>query len=275
MIFRAALAATAFTCFATPAVAAPIDEVIEAERSFAAQTREVGFKRGFLAWVADDGFIFAPGPRPARPGLEALPDAPPPGPPLFWWPEFAGVANSGDLGFTTGGATIPVRYFTVWQRQADGSWRWIYDGGPPLAAAMSQEGDDVIRLPAATATAGSAEAALREIEPIEVELARAALIDAAAARQAWLAEEAIVAGSTSLTRPGRADQAAELARQPARQTLRRLGATASSAGDMVFTWGATEWQADGATRSGHYARIWQKRAAGWRLVADVLIPGRT
>ena len=273
-ILRAALAAATLACAASPTAAAPIDEVIAAERAFAAQTREVGFKRGFLAWVADDGFIFAPGPRPARPGLEALPDAPPPGPPLFWWPEFAGVANSGDLGFTTGGATIPVRYFTVWQRQTDGSWRWIYDGGPPLSAPMAQQDGNVIRLPAATAAAGSAEAALRELEPIEAELALAALNDAAAARQAWLAEEAIVAGSPSQTRPGSPDQAAELARQPARQTLRPLGATASRAGDMAFTWGSAEWQAEGAARRGHYVRIWQKREAGWRLVADMLIPGR-
>ena len=273
-VFRTALTAAAFAWASAPATAAPIDEVIAAERAFADETREVGFKRGFLAWVADDGFIFAPGPRPARPGLEALPDAAPPGPPLFWWPEFAGVANSGDLGFTTGGATIPVRYFTVWQRQADGRWRWIYDGGPPLAASMAQHQGEVVRLPAASAAAGSAEAALRELEPIETELARRALTDAAAARQAWLAEEAIVAGSPITTRPGSADHAAELARQPARQTLRPLGATASRAGDMVFTWGSAEWQAEGAVRGGHYVRIWQKREAGWRLVADIVIPGR-
>lgn len=271
-MLSAALAAAVLA--SASAAAAPVDEVIAAERAFAAQTREVGFKRGFLAWVADNGFIFAPGLRPARAVLEALPAIAPPGPPLFWWPEFAGVANSGDLGFTTGGATIPVRYFTVWQRQADGRWRWIYDGGPPLAAAMAQHEGEVVRLPAATAAAGSPEAALRELEPIEAEVARAALTDAAAARRTWLAEEAIVAGSPIMTRPGGGDQAAELARQPARQTLRQLGAIASRAGDMGFTWGSAEWQAEGTARAGHYVRIWQKREMGWRLVADVLIPTR-
>ena len=249
-----------------------LDEVIAAERTFAADTRERGFKQGFLASVAPDGFVLQPGPTPARPGLEALPDAPPPGPPLYWWPQFAGVANSGDLGFTTGGATIPVRYFTVWQRQADGSWRWLYDGGPRLQSPLGgTENDAVVRLPAATATAGSADAALAEVRPLETELAAAAAEDAAAARLRFLAEDGLASGSPTASFPGRDQQAAELARQPARQALRPLGAVASRAGDMVFAWGESRWTREGQGRWGHYARIWQKRREGWRIVADMLI----
>jgi ketosteroid isomerase-like protein len=249
-----------------------LDEVIAAERAFAADTRARGFKQGFLAYVAADGFVFQPGPTPARPGLEALPDASPPGPPLFWWPQFAGVANSGDLGFTTGGASIPVRYFTVWQRQADGSWRWIYDGGPALTAPLpGGEHDAVARLPAATAAAGSAEAALAEVRPLEAELARLAAEDSAAARLRFLAEDGIVGGSPTDAFPGREQQAAELARQAPRQVLRPLGGIASRAGDMVFTWGETRWTRGDTARWGHYARIWQKRRDGWRIVADMTI----
>jgi len=271
--FRLAVSA-AFTFAAVPATAqpAPLDEVIAAERAFADYTREHGMRSGFLAYVAPDGWGLDPGPKPARPTLEALPDAPPQGPPLHWWPQFAGVANSGDLGFTTGGATVPVRYFTVWQRQADGSWRWIYDGGPrqrePLPGAA---GDEVARLPAATASAGSAERALAEIAPLETELARVAATDAAAGRLRFLAEDALVAGSPLASSPGRAGQAEELARQPARLTMRSLGGLASSAGDLAFTWGELRWTRADQPRWGHYARIWQKRTEGWRLVADMLI----
>lgn len=260
--------------FASPpavAPAAPIDEVIAAERAFAAETRERGFKQGFLAHVAPDGFVFQPRPTPARSGLESLPDTPAPGPPLDWWPQFAGVANSGDLGFTTGGATINARYFTVWQRQEDGSWRWIYDGGPALAAALPRSGAEVIRLPAATAAAGSPERALSELAPLERAIARDAEQDSAAARRPFLAEEAIVAGSPAASFSGRDEQEAELARQPKRQRFRPLGAIASRAGDMAFTWGEARWQRADQPRWGHYARIWQKRAEGWRIVADMLI----
>lgn len=272
---RAWLVAAAALLGSAPAAAqdAALDEVIAAERAFAAETRERGFKPGFLAWVADDGFVFQPGPTPARANLDAQPDAPPPGPPLFWWPQFAGVANSGDLGFTTGGATIPVRYFTVWQRQADGSWRWIYDGGPGQAAPLpGGEGDPVLRLPAATAASGSPERALAEIAPLEAELAALAVEDAAAARMRFLAEDGLAAGSAQHSAPGRDGQAAELARQPTRQRQRPLGGIASRAGDLAFTWGEVRWTRGGAERWGHYARIWQNRREGWRLVADILVP---
>lgn len=259
-----------------PAAAQPIpsptDEVIAAEREFAAFTRDHGFKRGFLAFAAPDAMVFQPGPVPARPGLEALPDAVPPGPPLQWWPQFAGAAASGDLGFTSGGASIPVRYFTVWQRQPDGGWKWIYDGGSALSAAIpSEPGDPVLRLPPATAAAGSAEAALAEIAPLETAIAEAAASDAATARRLYLASEALVAGSRTASHPGAAEQAAELARQPARQWMRPLGARASRAGDMVFTWGEVRFGREDRPRWGHYARIWQKRSEGWRLVADIEI----
>lgn len=250
-----------------------LDDVIAAERAFAAETRERGFKPGFLAWVAEDGFVFRRGPVPARADIAAQPDAPPNGPPLFWWPLFAGVANSGDLGFTTGGATIPVRYFTVWQRQVDGSWRWLYDGGPGQAAPLpGGEGAEVLRLPPATAAAGSAERALAEIAPLEAELAALAAEDAAAARIRFLAEDGLVAGSAEHSRPGRDGQAEELARQPPQQLFRPLGGIASGGGDLAFTWGEARWSRGETPRWGHYARIWQNRSEGWRLVADILVP---
>lgn len=262
----------AVTSARAPAQPAALDEVIAAERAFAADTRERGFKQGFLASVAPDGFTLQPAPGPARPALEALPDAAPAGPPLFWWPQFAGVANSGDLGFTTGGASIPVRYFTVWQRQADGRWRWLYDGGPRLQSPISGgETDPVVRLPAATAAAGSAEAALAEVRPLEAELAARAAEDSAAARLRFLAEDGMAGGSPTAAYAGREQQTAELARQPARQTLRPIGAVASQAGDMVFSWGESRWTRSDQPRWGHYARIWQKRREGWRIVADMLI----
>ena len=244
-------AAAISLAFPAAAGASALDEVIAVERAFAAETRERGFRDGFLAYVAPNGFTFQGRPVPARPGLEALPREAPPGPPLFWWPQFAGVANSGDLGFTTGGATIPVRYFTVWQRQSDGRWKWIYDGGAPVAAPLpGGEGDPVVRLPAATAAAGSAERALAELRPIEAELGR----NPGAGRRAYLAADALVEAPS-----GAADA----------ERLNPIGAIASRGGDLAFAWGELR---RGERLWGHYARIWQKRVEGWRIVAEANIP---
>ena len=63
---------------------------------------------------------------------------PPPGFTGFQWrPEHGTVARSGDLGFTTGpvtrrgeappGPAQSGRYFTIWRRQPDGTWRYVID----------------------------------------------------------------------------------------------------------------------------------------------------
>jgi len=49
-----------------------------------------------------------------------------------WAPEIAGAAESGDLGFTVGFVRAPSgaiagKYYTIWQRQDDGSWLFVAD----------------------------------------------------------------------------------------------------------------------------------------------------
>jgi ketosteroid isomerase-like protein len=46
----------------------------------------------------------------------------------------AQIAPSGDLGCTVGEAQIATlkrysKYLTIWRRQADGSWKFVADGG--------------------------------------------------------------------------------------------------------------------------------------------------
>lgn len=59
---------------------------------------------------------------------------------IEWGPILGGAAASGDLGYTVGEATIRAqtpegprssysKYLTIWQRQADGKWLYVADGG--------------------------------------------------------------------------------------------------------------------------------------------------
>ena len=242
---RTISAAMALAAFAAADAQTPsaLDSLIAAERAFADYTAANGVKRGFLAYSADQAFSFRPGPTPIRPHLQAMPDAVPPGEPLRWWPLFAGVANSGDLGFTSGAVNGPTRYFTVWLRQEDGRWRWVYDGGVALAARLpGSPTDPVVRLAPAADGAGSPELALAELARIENQLAEHAARDAAAAHRAWLADGALVAGSPVATLPRTADHESELARWPAQVFLRRQGGVASREGDLAFTWGELRWR---------------------------------
>src|SRR3954447_127386 len=103
----------------SPARAADPAPVIAAERAFAADAAKHGIKASFMRWSAPDAVIFAPDPVSPRAYYarwkQAGPDV------LQWRPVFAGLAASGDLGFTTGPSTLNGaaggHYFTVWARQ--------------------------------------------------------------------------------------------------------------------------------------------------------------
>ncbi|NWP75118.1 hypothetical protein GY972_23860, partial [Escherichia coli] len=51
---------------------------------------------------------------------------------------------------------------------------------------------------------------------------------------------------------------------------KRLGGGRSSAGDLAYSYGRVEG-GDGLL-IGHYVRVWQRAAAGWRLLVDQLAP---
>ena len=109
------------------------------------------------------------------------------------------------------------------------------------------------------------------VKPRSPDLAARAATDIGAAHLEYLAEDGLAAGSPEGSEVGRSHQIAELERRPATARLRALGGVASGAGDMAFTYGEVRWMRDETPRWGHYARIWQKRAEGWRLVADLWI----
>jgi ketosteroid isomerase-like protein len=137
-----AIAALAAAAAAVPprtggADAAGERAMADADRAFARLSRQQGMRAAFLAYLADDGVIFRPGPVPGRAFLEARPS---PAIELTWTPVYAAVAASGDLGYTTGPyevrGTGPDRaledqgyYVTVWRKQADGSWKVAVDQG--------------------------------------------------------------------------------------------------------------------------------------------------
>lgn len=266
---------------APPAPAATPAPVVAAERAFAADGLARGVKASFLAHSAADAIVLGPGPVNAHESLAAMPDLQPGAKrkALVWWPVWAGVSRSGDLGFTTGPFTIDGapggHYFTVWKVQPGGEWKWVFDGGvevdptgqPPASAPVGY-------LPPTAVGSASPETAASEVRAAEAELARRAARDLGAAYLAYLADDGRMHTAGLPPAVGRAAFAAALARRGRTALLAQLGGGAARAGDLVWTYGDARWSADGQARSGHYVRVWQKRAAGWRIVFDQIVPTR-
>jgi ketosteroid isomerase-like protein len=270
-------ASLVLSLLATPALAAaPVTPapVVAAERAFAADGLEMGVQASFLKHSAPEGIVLAPEPILAH---AAYGQPAPKGPPLVWWPLWAGIARSGDLGFTSGPYSFDGQprayYFTVWAKQPGGGWKWLMDAGPPSdPTGAAPQGSDVAYARLAERQAGSSDKAMAQVTVAERTLHAAAKTDARAAVLAVIAEDGRIAGSRAAPPRTRADLEAEAAKRPLTIAYSVLGGQASSAGDLAWTYGLAEWTKDGQPARGHYLRIWRNDKAGWRLLFDELLP---
>jgi len=252
-------------------------EIVAAERAFAADGFERGVKASFLAFSAADAIVFAPAPENAQAAFGAAPDPDPenPRPPLVWWPLYAGISKSGDLGFTTGpyavGDERRGHYFTIWKKQIDGSWKWVLDAGVGAdASAEAAQGSPVAFLETSRSGSASPEAAMGEVAAIERLIAVAAASDVSSAYEPYLDADSRLHSDGPPPAKEKSAHAAALAARPGRLDMAPLGGGASAAGDLVWTYGKA--RAPDAAGTGYYVRLWQRRENGWRIAFDEFLP---
>ena len=114
-------------------------EIRETERAFAEMVHEKGLHAAFTAFAADDAVMLRN--EELIIGKDAIDEfyrnSHSTG--LNWAPDHIDVAESGDLAYTYGHYTYTYRdnegnehistgvFHTVWKRQADGSWKFVWD----------------------------------------------------------------------------------------------------------------------------------------------------
>ncbi|WP_067029400.1 YybH family protein [Allomuricauda sp. CP2A] len=114
-------------------------EITDAEAAFAQMAKEEGMNKAFLAFAADNAVLMRGNQLiEKKTGIaEYMKNQNSKG--LAWSPEFVDVAKSGDLGYTYGYYTFNYEdqegnpaeakgvFHTVWKRQQDGSWKFVWD----------------------------------------------------------------------------------------------------------------------------------------------------
>ncbi|MDG1571929.1 DUF4440 domain-containing protein [Robiginitalea sp. M366] len=118
-------------------------EIRETEQAFSNLSRQEGIAKAFLTYAAPDAVMLRGQQRIE--GLEAIrtyfeaQTGQTEGMVLTWEPDFIDVSASGDLGYTYGAYTLTQTdslgttqtrkgvFHTVWKRQADGNWRFVWD----------------------------------------------------------------------------------------------------------------------------------------------------
>jgi ketosteroid isomerase-like protein len=117
------------------------DQIFQTEKAFEQLAAEKGLAEAFSFYAADSGIVsrrdtLLQGKETIRKFYEERNKA---GVSLKWTPDFIDVSASCDLGYTYGKYTYSVTdstgkvnesrgfFHTVWKKQKDGSWRFVWD----------------------------------------------------------------------------------------------------------------------------------------------------
>ena len=261
-----------------------LEQMIEAERAFAARALVVGWKEAFLEYFAPDAIGFDEGQVGlARDQIRRGPD-PPKDLQLLWEPRYGDVSASGELGYLTG----PVRnirasreggrprhsnYASIWKRQRDGSFKVVMDVGIPTPAAVAFA-PGFTRAPIANRFTGDYDDTTPPLGAAD------GLLNAGLRTNQVRGYRPLLAPSARLHRPNVLPVVGErrilqwLASQPAFSTADSRHAEAARSGDLGYTWGMyAVTQRNVAAQSGYYVRVWVRERGGqWKLALDVLQP---
>ena len=247
-----------------------IDGLIIAEKSFAAQAVQSNTRNAFLHYMdSADAVVFNGGRilNAYTTWHNALPNANK----LIWQPVFAGIAQSGELGFTTGPwqfkkATAQTvlatgSYTTVWHLDSKGAWKFLVDIGT----------DDGVQPPATDSVKKWVGKTIDDMETRD-----ALTIDRIFIQQyATLKNDAftaVVTADTWLNQPNQAavtglqNVTAAIQQIPAGLSFEPVGGAVSASGDMVYVYGTVRHEA----KIGNYLRIWQKTNGKFNILLQTL-----
>jgi ketosteroid isomerase-like protein len=248
-----------------PVAAEDFDDMVSAERAFAADAGARSTREAFMSALAADGMVFAPGPSNGKLVWEARTADKNR---LEWAPAVAEVAASGDLGYTSGpwrftptGADKPTafgQFLTIWRKQAGGQWKVLLDhgiGGAEVAFPENVQRRGGLGVgPAPTWPVGVAQLRVADLVPAGLLTAR------------------MVSADFLRLRDGRApDGRAEGEAFGSIALKLDTGLVVSTAGDLAVTWG-------GGAGGPAWIRVWRRPSAedapgqGWQLAVDLAVP---
>lgn len=262
-----------------------IESLANAERAFSAETVKVGFRDGFIKYFADDGIGFGPHPERTKEVLQKRPASTGPRSVIFnWAPMFGDISLAGDLGYTTGPVLYtdvtenpkPPRhgmYFSVWQKQSDGSWKVVVDLGTSTPQPVAST--DTSFSPATKRDAVSKKDASKLAGPdyLQVDASFSEMIGKDGLSKAY---EQILDSEFRVHRNGYLPITANdslreyLVKNGGSPSFKILGGKVAASNDLAFTYGSYSLGSS-QEASGYYVHVWRKNnRSRWLLVADIV-----
>jgi len=265
-----------------------LSSLIEAERSFAATSRAKGIRDAFLSYLTDDAIVFRPRPVKAKPFYferQHIPGT------LSWYPTHADVSLAGDLGYTTGPfeyrKSIDTRqpdgcgfFVSIWQKQADNSWRVMLDVGIECPCS-----DTLV--PGFITKKQPYRQVSNTIFDRDVEAEKAKLLEYDYKFSKRIASEGIVNAyqdySADDIRYYRNGMFPIIGKENVSNTIadhsdsiiwKPMASNVAKSGDIGYTYGIVELMPDcGEKKCSSYLRIWKKsKRRDWKIILDLENP---
>jgi ketosteroid isomerase-like protein len=257
-----------------------LQRLVETEQNFARTASEKGTKAAFLEFLADDGIVFNPTEANGKLVWKGRPESPAL---LSWNPAWADISSDGKLGFTTGGWEFRPKgktdkptgfgeYVTLWQKQADGSFKAVLDIG--INHPASSFSNAAWKSPT---DAGSG------AKSVKSGVDNGTLTDIFSNKSLangyfnYLADDCVVLRDGNLPFYGKQNAFFALERLdkdfPPGAFLNFSGNTSKIFGNLMYVWGVYQLTSkDGPDKRWNFVQIWKHRAGRWQIVLDIFNP---
>jgi ketosteroid isomerase-like protein len=250
-----------------------IDNLIQAEKNFAAYSVAHSTKEAFQQFIDSNSIMFDKGQpvkaidfwnkREKRPGV------------LNWHPQFAEISASEDFGYTTGPWTYQNslkdsviargQYSTVWYLDKNDQWKFLVDFGID----NTQPGSDEERILDTSKEPQPITKAIPHLAPLvtaDKYFNQQLLKNKTKAYSTTLSKESIMTRNGFLPASTSADRKALIDSTPSGIKCEMKGWSVSKVPDMGYTYGTAIIK--GETQN--YMRIWRREKDGWRIALEVM-----
>ncbi|HCM75997.1 MAG TPA: hypothetical protein DIS90_06420 [Cytophagales bacterium] len=256
----------------------PVQEVVDAEMSFAKMSKEKGTKDAFMEFLAKDAVVFANG-EPIN-GHELWKKKPNSNGLLFWWPVFADISFAEDFGYTTGPYQMSKDknsdpfgfgyYSTVWKKNEEGEWKVAIDLGINFKES-EKENHQLRTVRRATG---------KSKKPLDSTKEGLSFIEQSYTQ--WLNETGNSFLPEYFSRECRIHRSGnwpytswkviENIREERQFYFEPVDADVAESGDLGFTYGKVKIESkDGSMEKANYLRVWKREGgANWKIVLDVI-----
>lgn len=250
----------------------PLETLITAERKFAQLAADKGVKEAFLTNSTPQSIIFDKNkPVNAQQSWQARPNA---SFQLIWQPAYAGIARSGEIGFTIGPYIVEIRnkqvawgqFSSLWEKDTEGQWKFMIDIG------ISH---DSIAYPKQVLSVESNNATTKSAKTTQFQATEQAFQEDLKANP-MTAYEKYTDNSSILLRNGSLPIHLKQGKDNLSKAAHNYRFTeaivkVALSEDFVYVSGKSEVIKDGKTTEGSYLRIWVLKGKDWKIALETII----